>query len=69
MSTRFRTRAIAEDNREEVRKLEAEIKTLSNTVLDQESELKALTANLASLAKLEGFLSRECRARRSTRTH
>jgi hypothetical protein len=55
MSTRFRTRAIAEDNREEVRKLEAEIKTLSNTVLDQESDLKALAANLASLTKLEGF--------------
>jgi hypothetical protein len=55
LSARYRSRAIAEDNREEVRKLEAEIKTASRTVQEHEADLKAVTANAALLTKLEGF--------------
>ena len=55
LSTRFRTRAIAEDNREEVRKLEAEIKAVVKGVAEQDADLRAVTANLAFTTKLEVF--------------
>ena len=55
LSARYRTRAIAEDNREEVRKLEAEIKLISKTMVELEADLKAVTLNMAFNAKLEAF--------------
>lgn len=58
LSVRFRTRAIAEDTREEVRKVEAQIKTLSAKQQTLESELKAAGENLKLLDKLEGFTSK-----------
>jgi len=55
LSTRFRARAIAEDNREEVRKLEAEIKLVQKGLQENEAELKGAVLNMAFLIKLEGF--------------
>ena len=55
MNTRFRSRAIAEDNREEVRKLEAEIKTLQKTLAELEADMKGVALNMAFNAKLEAF--------------
>jgi hypothetical protein len=55
LSARYRSRAIAEDNREEVRKLEADIKAVGKSIQEHEADLKAVMANAAFLAKLEGF--------------
>ena len=55
LSARYRTRAIAEDNREEVRKLETEIKTLTRTIADVDADLKGIALNMAFNAKLEAF--------------
>src|SRR5262245_972240 len=55
MSTRFRSRAIAEDTREEVRKLEARIKELSKKLQVLQGEIKASELNTALLTKLEAF--------------
>jgi hypothetical protein len=55
LSTRFRSRAIAEDNREEVRKLEAEIRQVQKGIRENEAELKGVVQNMAFLVKLEGF--------------
>ena len=45
LSTRYRTRAIAEDTREEVRKLEAKIKDLNKKLQVSQADLKAIEAN------------------------
>ncbi|MFM8274222.1 MAG: mucoidy inhibitor MuiA family protein [Gemmata sp.] len=58
LSVRYRTRAIAEDTREEVRKLEAEIKTLQTKAQTFEADLKAMAENLKLLDKLEGFTAK-----------
>lgn len=55
LSTRFRTRTIAEDNREEVRKLDAEIKALVKAIAELDADMKAVAANLAFTTKLEAF--------------
>ncbi len=55
MSTRYRTRAIAEDTREEVRKLEAKIKELSKKMQVLQGDIKASELNTALLTKLESF--------------
>ena len=55
LSARYRTRAIAEDNREEVRKLEAEIKLLQKTLTELEADMKGVALNMAFNAKLEAF--------------
>ena len=55
LSARYRTRAIAEDNREEVRKLEAEIKLLQKTLAELEADMKGVALNMAFNAKLEAF--------------
>lgn len=55
LSARYRSRAIAEDNREEVRKLEADIKAVQKTIQEHEADLKTVAANTAFLAKMEGF--------------
>ncbi|MDB5312337.1 MAG: hypothetical protein JWO38_6539 [Gemmataceae bacterium] len=58
LSVRFRTRAIAEDTREEVRKLEAQLKTLNGKVQGFQADLKAAEENLKLLDKLEGFTAK-----------
>ncbi len=58
LSVRYRTRAIAEDTREEVRKIEAEIKTLQGKAAGFEADLKAAAENLKLLDKLEGFTAK-----------
>jgi len=58
LSVRFRTRAIAEDTREDVRKVEAQIKTLAQKAATLQSELKAIEDNLKLLDKLEGFTAK-----------
>jgi hypothetical protein len=55
LSTRFRTRQIAEDTREDVRKAEAKIKELTLKVTALQADLKASEENGKFLAKLEGF--------------
>jgi len=57
LSTRYRTRAIAEDNREEVRKLESKIKENNKKSVALSAEVKTLTENTAFLGKLENFTS------------
>src|SRR5262249_13600627 len=46
LSVRFRSRAIAEDTRDEVRKLDAQLKTLSAKLQTSQAELKAVEENL-----------------------
>jgi len=58
LSVRFRTRAIAEDTREEVRKLETQLKTLNQKAESFKSDLKAAEENLKLLDKLEGFTAK-----------
>ncbi len=58
LSVRFRTRAIAEDTREEVRKLDTEIKSLQGKAQGFEADLKAMGENLKLLDKLEGFTAK-----------
>ncbi len=55
LTTRYRTRAIEVDTREEVKKLNQERKTLQLAKQDLESKQKVLTDNIALLAKLEAF--------------
>ena len=58
LSVRFRTRAIAEDTREEVRKLDAQLKTLTQKSQGLQADLKAAEENLKLLDKLEGFTAK-----------
>ncbi|VTU00065.1 Uncharacterized protein OS=Rhodopirellula sp. SWK7 GN=RRSWK_00794 PE=4 SV=1: DUF4140: DUF4139 [Gemmataceae bacterium] len=58
LSVRFRTRAIAEDTREEVRKIDAQIKTLTAKQQALEAELKTIGENLKLLDKMEGFTAK-----------
>jgi hypothetical protein len=55
LTTRYRTRPIKEDTREEVRKLEAQIKQLALAAEKLQGEIKTVEQNLQLLAKLEGF--------------
>jgi uncharacterized protein (TIGR02231 family) len=55
LSTRFRSRAVREDTREDVRKLQDELKQLATTKEKLEAEIKAVQANTQLLAKLENF--------------
>jgi hypothetical protein len=55
LSARYRTRAIAEDTREEVRKLEAKLKELNKKVQSLQADLSAAEQNTKFLTKLEGF--------------
>src|SRR5262249_51074745 len=57
LTTRFRTRPIKEDTREEVRKLEAQLKEKNETAQRLQADLKAVEQNLAMLGKLENFTS------------
>jgi uncharacterized protein (TIGR02231 family) len=55
MATRFRTRPVLEDTREDVRKLQDELRQLQQTQEKVEADQKAAQANLQMLSKLEGF--------------
>jgi hypothetical protein len=55
LNTRFRTRAIKEDVREEVRKLQAQLKQLQQAAQRIETDVKTAEQNQAFLVKLEGF--------------
>lgn len=55
LTTRFRTRPVREDTREEVRKLEAQLRSLATEAQKLQADSKALEANLQMLSKLESF--------------
>lgn len=55
MTARYRTRAIQQDNREEVRTLNTRIKELAQKLQLLQAELRTLEQNSAFLTKLEGF--------------
>lgn len=55
LATRFRTRQLMEDTREEVRKLEDELKQLQMAREKLESDMKGVQANMMLLTKLENF--------------
>ena len=62
MTARYRTRAIQQDNREEVRTVNARIRELAQKLQLLQAELNTLQQNSAFLTKLEGFTA-------STLTH
>ena len=55
LTTRYRTRPIQEDTREEVRKVEARLKTLQTEQQKLQSDIQVVEQNLAMLGKLENF--------------
>src|SRR5262249_2901525 len=57
LTTRFRTRPVLEDTREEVRKLEDEIKKLMRSCSDAQSTMQAVQTIIALLSKLENYTS------------
>jgi hypothetical protein len=57
LTTRFRSRPVLEDTREEVRKLEDEIKKLTRSCSDAQSTMLAVQTNIALLSKLENYTS------------
>ncbi len=58
LSTRFRTQEVFEDTREDVRKLEDEMKTLRLAAEKLTSEINALKQNMMMVSKLEEFTAR-----------
>jgi hypothetical protein len=55
LTTRFRQRPIKEDTREEVRKLEAQLRQLQDAAQKLQSDMRVFDQNLQMLTKLEGF--------------
>ena len=55
LSARYRTRAIAQDTRAEVRALEAKLKELAGKIQTLQADLTAATQNAAMVGKLENF--------------
>jgi hypothetical protein len=55
LSTRFRTRAVKEDTRKEVRAKEAQIRTLKQEAARLQKEIQVVEQNLQFLSKLENF--------------
>ena len=55
LSTRFRTRPVFEDTREEVRRLQEELKQLQRSQDKADSDTKAIQATQQYLTKLETF--------------
>lgn len=55
LNSRFRTRAIREDTRDEVRKLQAQIKQLAQEAQRLQADVKTATENQQFLTKLEAF--------------
>jgi uncharacterized protein (TIGR02231 family) len=56
LTTRFRSRAIVRDTREDVRKVQEEIAQLNLTRDKIESDVRAVQENLKMLGKMEGFM-------------
>jgi uncharacterized protein (TIGR02231 family) len=57
LTTRYRTRAIVEDNRADLRKLAEDLKTLQLAKEKIEGDLLAVQENAKMLTKMEGFLT------------
>src|SRR5262249_33054145 len=57
LTTRFRLRPVKEDTREEVRRLESQLKELQNAGQKLQSESMTIEQNMAMLGKLENFTS------------
>jgi uncharacterized protein (TIGR02231 family) len=57
LTTRFRSRPVLEDTREDVRKLQDELKQLQLAREKLEAEMKALQENAQTLGKMESFMS------------
>jgi hypothetical protein len=55
LTTRYRNRAVKEDTREEVRKIEAEQRKLKAETQKIDADMKALEQNMGLLTKLEDF--------------
>jgi uncharacterized protein (TIGR02231 family) len=55
MATRYRTRATREDVREDVRKIDAQVKDIQQANTKVQADIKAMEQNLATLSKLETF--------------
>lgn len=55
LTTRYRMRPIKEDTRDEVRKLEAQLKQVQNDNVKLQSEAKVIDQNQLTLTKLEAF--------------
>jgi uncharacterized protein (TIGR02231 family) len=55
LATRFRTRAIQEDTREEVRKLQAQLKERTQAEEKIKAEMETIKQNVQMLGKLENF--------------
>ncbi|MBM3993268.1 MAG: mucoidy inhibitor MuiA family protein [Planctomycetes bacterium] len=55
LTTRYRTRPVQQDTREEVRKLTDEMKKQQLSLEKIESDIKTIEQNLAAIAKLENF--------------
>lgn len=55
LSTRYRTRAIKDDLRVEVRNKEAQIRSLQNEAEAMQKQIEVINQNLALLAKMENF--------------
>ncbi len=57
LSTRFRTRQVKEDTREDVRKLKEEIKKLQMEAQKIQAETRSIEQNMQMITKLENFTS------------
>src|SRR5262249_4332964 len=57
LSTRYRTRAVKEDTRKEVRAKEEQIKKLKQEAERMQKKVQVIEQNLQLLTKLEGFTS------------
>ena len=57
LSARYRTRAIAQDTRAEVRALEVKLKELAGKIQTLQADLQASAQNVALVGKLENFTS------------
>src|SRR5262249_62244618 len=57
LTTRFRTRPVKENTREEVRKLEDKARTLRQNAEKIQADIEANKQNAALVAKLENFTS------------
>ena len=57
LSTRFRTRQVKEDTREDVRKIKDEIKKLNMETQQVQSEMQNVQKNMETISKMENFTS------------
>src|SRR5438874_8735626 len=55
LTTRFRLRPVKEDTREEVRRLEGQMRELMNAAQKLQSEVSTAEQNMAMVSKLENF--------------